>query len=350
MFSYQWHLASQYPAPNIPSHGCTVFGTFVCGGGSTMGYKLAGFTHLGGVEIDSAVASIYQHNHSPNYLYIEDIRHFNARTDLPEDLYNLDILDGSPPCSSFSMAGSREKGWGKEKVFREGQTLQRLDDLVFAYVDTIKKLQPRVAILENVKGLLAGNAKAYAKAIIKQLQEAGYTTQVFLLNAASMGVPQRRERCFFIARKDSTLPPLNLEFSEPPIVFGRVKTKENGKAITGKTLQLWKSLKGSESDLGQVSLRLTGKANQFGVKVQYDEQVSKTLIAGSPMVHRHKPYYISKSEVCSIGSFPQDYDFRTIDAQYLVGMSVPPIMTAHIAWQIYAQWFAQQRRNSDAES
>ena len=51
--------------------------------------------------------------------------------DLPQELYELDILDGSPPCSSFSMAGNREKDWGKDKVFREGQAMQVLDTLFF---------------------------------------------------------------------------------------------------------------------------------------------------------------------------------------------------------------------------
>ncbi|MFK5284292.1 DNA cytosine methyltransferase, partial [Lacticaseibacillus paracasei] len=73
------------------------------------------------------------------------------------------MLDGSPPCSSFSMAGNREKDWGKTKVFREGQSNQVLDDLVFVYIETIKRLQPKVALLENVKGLISGNAKAYVK-------------------------------------------------------------------------------------------------------------------------------------------------------------------------------------------
>jgi DNA (cytosine-5)-methyltransferase 1 len=348
MFSYRWRLADKYPAQGIPVHGHTVFGTFVCGGGSTMGYKLAGFHHLGGVEIDPAVAAIYQRNHNPHHLFVEDIRRFNERTDLPNELYQLDLLDGSPPCSSFSMAGSREKGWGKEKVFREGQALQRLDDLVFAYVDTIAKLQPRVAVLENVKGLLAGNAKAYVKTIVTKLQQAGYAVQVFLLNAASMGVPQTRERCFFVARKEAAWPSLVLRFSEPPIVFGRIKTTENGKPLTGKVLQLWSGLQDGDADLGQVSLRLIGKANQFGVKVQYDNKVSKTLIAGSPTIHRSKPFYLSAAEACSIGSFPQDYDFGAIEPQYLIGMSVPPVMTAHIAYQIYKQWFAKQPRSSDA--
>ena len=98
---YDWQKANDYPKPN----GLKVFGTFVCGGGSTMGYKLAGFEHLGGVEIDKRMATIYRTNHNPKYFYLEDIRDFNKRTDLPSELYNLDILDGSPPCSTFSMSG-----------------------------------------------------------------------------------------------------------------------------------------------------------------------------------------------------------------------------------------------------
>ena len=118
-FPYKWYLKDGYPAKRITKHGLKVFGTFICGGGSTMGYKLAGFEHLGGVEIDKQVAKVYQLNHNPKYLFNEDIREFNKRTDLPEELFNLDLLDGSPPCSTFSMAGSREKAWGKEKQFRE---------------------------------------------------------------------------------------------------------------------------------------------------------------------------------------------------------------------------------------
>lgn len=69
-----------------------------------MGYKLAGFLHLGGVEIDKKMAKIYQKNHSPEYFYLEDLRDFNERDGLPPELYHLDILDGSPPCSAFSMS------------------------------------------------------------------------------------------------------------------------------------------------------------------------------------------------------------------------------------------------------
>ncbi len=123
LFNYKWFLRDGYPAKGIEPNNYSVFGTFICGGGSTMGYKLAGFNHLGGVELDPKLAKIYQLNHKPKFLYNEDIREFNKREDLPKELYSLDILDGSPPCSSFSMAGSREKAWGKEKKFREGQAM-----------------------------------------------------------------------------------------------------------------------------------------------------------------------------------------------------------------------------------
>jgi DNA (cytosine-5)-methyltransferase 1 len=219
-FPYKWYLKDGYPESN----GLNVFGTFICGGGSTMGYKLAGFNHLGGVEIDPKIADVYKTNHKPKHLFNEDIREFNKRMDLPKELYNLDILDGSPPCSTFSMAGSREKGWGKEKVFREGQAMQTLDDLVFVYCDTIIKLQPKVFLLENVKGIIQGNAKSYSKKIVQKMTAAGYTVQVFLLNAASMGVPQKRERVFFIGhRKELNYPKLKMEFDERAITFGEIK-------------------------------------------------------------------------------------------------------------------------------
>lgn len=131
-FPFKWYLKDGYPAKGIEPHNSKVFGTFICGGGSSMGYKLAGFHHLGGVELDPKVAETYKLNHHPEHLYNMDIREFNELQDLPAELYQLDLLDGSPPCSTFSTAGSRDKAWGKEKRFSEGQKLQTLDDLVFS--------------------------------------------------------------------------------------------------------------------------------------------------------------------------------------------------------------------------
>lgn len=198
-FPYKWTLKD---ATFTKDKG-TVFSCFSCGGGSTMGYKLAGFDVIGCNEIDPKMMDAYIANHNPKYPFLSDIREFKALSDLPDELYHLDILDGSPPCSSFSMAGNREDDWGKEKQFREGQSEQVLDTLFFDFIDLAKRLQPKVVIAENVKGLMMGEAWKYMREIYKQFDEAGYYCQHFLLDASKMGVPQRRERVFFIClRKD----------------------------------------------------------------------------------------------------------------------------------------------------
>lgn len=344
LFPYRWNLADGYPAKGIPHHGRKVFGTFICGGGSTMGYKLAGFDHIGGVEIDPKVAEVYRVNHKPRHLYVEDIRAFNERNDLPDELFSLDLLDGSPPCSSFSTAGSREKGWGKAKVFREGQAHQRLDDLVFAYVDTIAKLRPKVAILENVKGLLAGNAKVYAKEIVKRLRGHGYTVQVFLLNAATMGVPQMRERVFFIARKDASWPDLTLAFREPPIPFGKVYRKDDERLpLSASNTRRWR-----DTPVGGNPRSKTG--NTFGFLTRADHRkVAPTILSGNTfLAMQDTPEDASENEYKMIGSYPLDYDFGNIPPKYLIGMSVPPVMMAQIAHQIDVQLFSNTGLTSDA--
>lgn len=338
-FPYKWHLKDGYPAKGIEKHGFKVFGTFICGGGSTMGYKLAGFEHLGGVEIDKEVADVYRDNHSPKYLYNEDIRLFNDRKDLPDELYNLDILDGSPPCSTFSMAGSREKAWGKSKQFREGQALQTLDDLVFVYCDTIIKLQPKVFLLENVKGIIQGNAKVYSKRIVEKMTKAGYNVQVFCLNAASMGVPQKRERVFFIGhKKEFKWPALKLFFNEDAILFGDVSKKRTKPDSfiehSDKYTEYWEMAKQGET---------VGLFNA-SCKRLHPGKVCNTISAQGGYNHFHfsECRQMSKSEVVMVGTFPIDYNFQKLEWHYLIGMSVPPVMTAQIAHQIYLQWLNKQ--------
>jgi DNA (cytosine-5)-methyltransferase 1 len=338
-FKYKWNLSDGYPAEGIEKHELKVFGTFICGGGSTMGYKLAGFNHLGGVEIDPQVADVYKTNHNPKYLFVEDIREFADKTEFPEELYSLDILDGSPPCSSFSMAGNREKDWGKEKVFREGQAKQRLDDLFFDYIKLAKKLQPKVVIAENVKGMLQGNAKAYVKKIKTEFEAAGYKVQLFLLNAASMGVPQKRERVFFICqRNDLNFKPLKLSFDEKPILFGDVIEDINYNDLTKNEIYLWNNKKHGDGDFGVINVRLGNKQNSFTTKLLYKDKVCNTVTAGDNNILFDIPRKTTKNEVCQIGTYPLDYNFKKIEPKYLIGMSVPPVMTAQIAHQIYLQW------------
>lgn len=87
-FPYNWRLSE---AKFTKDKG-KVFSCFACGGGSTMGYKLAGFDVIGCNEIDPKMMKCYIENHNPQYTFLEDIRNLLHREDLPEELYNLTIL------------------------------------------------------------------------------------------------------------------------------------------------------------------------------------------------------------------------------------------------------------------
>ncbi len=337
--TYKWNLTD---LEKVEKNGLKVFSCFACGGGSTMGYKLAGFEVIGANDIDPEMAWHYRENHNPRYYYLEDIRKFRQREDLPKELYGLDILDGSPPCSSFSMAGSREKGWGKKKVFREGQAEQTLDDLFFDFIELARKLQPKVVIAENVKGMLQGNAKGYVKQIIGLFNVAGYDVQLFLLNGATMGVPQMRERVFFVCkRKDLNLRSLAINFNMKPIsvheAFESIKDVNTlGKDLSESSmLKYWKLCKP-----GEAFSKYHPTQSLFTQKKIQKNSPCFTLTAGCPLWHYESPRKLSSHEACVLGSYPLDYKFKKDDlALYMIGMSVPPLMTYGVAKQIYLQWF-----------
>ena len=180
---------------------------------------------------------------------------------MKEELHNLDILDASFPCSVFSIAGDREKAWGKEKVFREGQKAQRLDDLAFYSIALAKELQPKVVVFENVQGLLQGEAIEYVKEIYSQMDNAGYILQHWLLNARNMGVPQNRPRVFFLGlRKDlckpfmvqkdlfERVPKIDMDFNEKEIVLDEF-SDYSGRQIPKGVMKYWEnvSIKGNRT-------------------------------------------------------------------------------------------------------
>lgn len=352
-FPYEWTLKD---AVFTKDKG-TVFSCFACGGGSTMGYKLAGFDVLGCNEIDPKMMEAYRTNHNPKYSYLEPIQTFKLRTDLPDELYNLDILDGSPPCSSFSTAGNREKDWGKKKKFREGQAEQVLDNLFFDFIDLAKELQPKVVVAENVKGLLLGNAKKYVRKIYREFDQAGYYCQHWLLDASKMGVPQKRERVFFVClRKDlakpylkqvslfDIVPELQLNFNEDKILFKDVYKKYTDRELTGAVLNVYNEAKEGETDLRYAAERIKGKQDFFGYKLTYMNSIPLTIMGNDNVIVYGEARYRNFDELCECGSYPKDYDFTGNKPEYLIGMSVPPVMTAQIATEIYNQWLCKSQR------
>lgn len=336
MSNYIWSLKD---LKKVKKNGYQVFSCFSCGGGSSMGYKLAGYDVIGNCEIDKSINQMYLKNFHPKYNYPMAIQDMVKEQKYPKELYHLDILDGSPPCSTFSMNGQREKNWGKKKKFREGQADQVLDDLFFYFIELAKKLQPKVVVAENVEGLIRGKARGYVNLIIKKFHDAGYNVQLFLLNAATMGVPQRRKRTFFIcSRKDLDLPKIKFDFNEEPVVYGKFKdSKYKPLNKSTRLYYYWQRRAPEDNSIGNTCARIeNGRAYGFSSVYVKDNQVPPTMTTGVPL-RFDVPGYISDHDKKIIQTFPQDYDFDGMNVQYVCGMSVPPVMMEHVAKQVQLQ-------------
>ena len=203
-----------------------------------------------------------------------------------------------------------------------------------------RKLQPKVIITENVSGLLKGNARGYVNLILKSFNDAGYDVQLFLLNSAFMGVPQRRERCFFVAhKKDLKFSCIKLIYNEKPIIFQKVR-EQNGRPIKqGVITEYLKSMKPTDSAVSDIVKRVKGKSSNFNEVIFQDYRVAGTLTAGGMSIRGCDKKALTDRDCANISTFPQDYEFFNQSVKYICGMSVPPVMMAQVASAVYEQWF-----------
>jgi DNA (cytosine-5)-methyltransferase 1 len=184
----------------IPDNGLKVASTFSGCGGSCLGFRWAGFRHVYANEFIPAARETYLSNFvGATYLDDRDIRKVTVDDVLKSSGMKpgeLDVFEGSPPCSSFSASGKGAKGWGEVKAYSNSK--QRTDDLFFEYIRLLKGLQPKMFVAENVAGLVRGAAIGTFIEIINEMNAAGYVTKCRILDAQWLGVPQVRRRTIFI--------------------------------------------------------------------------------------------------------------------------------------------------------
>jgi DNA (cytosine-5)-methyltransferase 1 len=218
----------------------SVISCFAGGGGSSTGYRLAGGNILLINEFVEEAISSYKENYPDTPVLVDDIKKYSG-----EDFLNLagiksgelDILDGSPPCSAFSVAGKREKGWAgyqedtrqtyfdddgnivqegelkvKEgiKTYSDGKTVEAIEDLFLEFIRVAKDIKPKVIVAENVKGITFGEAREKLYEFINSFEAIGYQVTYEVLNAADFGTPQARERTIFICVRDDVADAIGL--------------------------------------------------------------------------------------------------------------------------------------------
>ena len=200
-----------------------VLSTFAGGGGSSTGYRLAGAKILAVNEFVEEAQNTYRENYPDTVIVPGDIKKLTG-TYLMEQagvkIGELDILDGSPPCSAFSMAGSISHGGGnthadafnKTKQYSDIKGVENVEDLFFEFLRVAKDIKPKVIIGENVEGLTMGEAKEYFHKIQNTFEDIGYLIVANVLDSSYFGVPQSRKRCFFIGVREDVAEKVGINF------------------------------------------------------------------------------------------------------------------------------------------
>lgn len=172
-------LERSLPRPEHHQDAPLALDLFAGCGGLALGFEAAGFNTVG-YEMDADAAATYRLNLAGPC----QTQRLEVDTDYG---VNPDIVIGGPPCQPFSVIGY-QKGPRDE---RDGFPI---------FLSAVQRLQPKLAIIENVRGLLYQN-KEYLRSTMEKLREAGYTVEAKLVKATEYGVPQNRERVFIVASR-----------------------------------------------------------------------------------------------------------------------------------------------------
>lgn len=286
------------PAQNVAMSGnYTVISTFAGTGGSSLGYKWAGFKELLAIDFDPHAVECFRLNFPEVTMWHRDIKSVSA-----QEIFDfckikeggLDIFDGSPPCQGFSTAGKRQVSDDRNDLFKE-------------YVRLIEGLKPKVFVMENVTGMIKGVMKGKFKEILGILKALPYSIKCKQMNAKYYGVPQSRERLIFIGVRND----LGIEPSYP--VPGRklITVREAFKAVVNHESELNES---KIKETWQMYRVLNGMENKkhFGlVRLEWNKP-SNTIVKDSGntstgIIHPKENRKLTIAEVKALCSFPLNW-------------------------------------------
>ena len=201
---------------------------FAGGGGSSAGYKLAGGDCRFVNEFQQVAVNTYLANWPGTPHICGDIKNITGKKIMEMtglEVGELDILDGSPPCPPFSMSGTKQKGWNKEKV-AYGMKQQNIEDLTWEMIRITSEMKPKVVICENVKGLTMDYAKQHLDRMCADFEKEGYTTTYKVLNGIHFGVPQKRQRVFIVSVRNDVLDKIGMPWMLISSIFPESANEE----------------------------------------------------------------------------------------------------------------------------
>jgi len=368
-----------------------VISTFSGAGGSSTGYKLSGGKVLVANEFVLEAARSYAENYPDTVILPGDIKELSGKDFLDAagiGVGELDILDGSPPCSAFSVSGSlshniheeehidlwgnvtiekvpgkHSDGWSKTKNYSDGKKVENIEDLFFEFLRVAEEIKPKVIVAENVKGLTVGEAKSYFNKILNKFEEIGYDVCAQVLDSRYYGVSQTRTRVIFIGVREDVAEKTGYNFMNISQIFPKPDTEvipvkdvmidleydaEEVEYLTKKWINTayWKQT-GSKMEIDPDKV-LTGmdyhpKGHHFNLKRVSQYQPAPTITAmGSAETtagafHWIEPRKLTLGELKRIMSLPDDFKLtgKWNQKAERCGRMVPPLMMERIASSIY---------------
>lgn len=315
----------------------TVVSTFSGCGGSSLGYKMAGFDVRLACEWNANAAATYRLNFPGTDVFEGDVAKLSVEEALARARVQpgeLDLFDGSPPCQGFSTAGKRRLDDPRNTLFRE-------------YVRLLRGLRPRAFVFENVAGMVKGKMRLVYATVLEELQASGYVVTGARLMAMYYGVAQRRERLIILgAREDLGVTPTHPAPQTDPMTAGEACPSLRRDApdppdtvpedyLTGGALVVWRK-KGLGRDFSKAR-GLIARGRSQDCRRLHPDQVSPTILSltlgWAAPCHPYKPRALSGSELAALASFPPDFrwigDRQTIQAR--IGNSVAPLFMKAIA-------------------
>ena len=347
----------------------TVVSTFAGGGGSSTGYRLAGGKVVAINEFVEEAVATYSRNFPDTKVILGDIKAITGK-DLLEvgglQPRELDILDGSPPCSAFSTSGKGKKGWNREKKYSDGKTVTNIENLFLEYIRIAEDIQPKVIVAENVEGITSRAAIEKLRDFVTGFEHItpGYKMVYQVMDASKFGVPQSRMRTFFVGVRSDVFEALGLEEYE---LAGRIYPMSS----TSQGVSIGSAIEGIDNDPTEVQMLLdfcessfqkkfvetmafnptktlkpglvNGKLSCFNMKRPAPNRPSPTLTqmgqqrSASGVMHYAANRKLTIKEMKRIMSLPDDYELTgTFDQQAeRIGRMVAPKMMGALATSIY---------------
>lgn len=320
---------------------------FAGAGGLALGVEKAGFDHIGLIEFDKSASETLKKNRPEWNVICDDVANISC-LDL-EEYFNikkceLDLLSGGAPCQAFSYAGKR---LGLEDT---------RGTLFYHYAIFLTKLQPKMFLFENVRGLLSHDGGKTYQTIKAVFEDAGYTIQYQVLNAWDYGVAQKRERLITIGIRNDLVDTVSFKFPEkheykpvlrdilqnvPASVGTRYSQKKEEIYKLVPPGGYWRDIPEEiAKDYMKSCWNMEGGRTGILRRLSMDEPSLAVLTSPSQKqtdrCHPLEPRPFTVRENARCQSFPDDWEFcGTVGDQYKqVGNAVPVLLGYEIAKEI----------------